>query len=122
MVVYPRKLWVATGWSKAVTNRFTYHDKKALEDVSNTADACTYEVIDSRTKEYGYLIVFYDMDTYRDAGCKLVEDIAHEATHAMASTCKELHIVMDEANDEPMAYLTGWIANRCWHTLQKEIK
>lgn len=117
MQIYPRKLWVATGWGKEVTSRFKNIDGSELEDVSSKAYAETYDVEDKRSGHYGILIVFNDIGDRN--GSQIVKDISHESVHAMTRLFRVASIFPDIDNDEPMAYLVGWAAQCCWKTLQK---
>lgn len=119
MNIYPRKLWVATGWGKEITSKFKYRDGCELDDCTKTCDAVTYDVQNKISKSYGILIVFFDSE--RMGGSKLVGNISHECVHAMTGVFMATGIKPDADNDEPMAYLVGWAAECCWKTLQKAI-
>lgn len=121
MTIYPRKLWVATGWGKETPRRFTYDDGETeLEDVGENYGAATYGVCERKDGCYGVLIVFKNTPSYEN-GSEVIEDVSHESVHAAGRTFKELGVRADYDNDEPMAYLVGWVAKCCWFTLSKEI-
>lgn len=45
------------------------------------------------------------------------EIIAHEVTHIVNLIFKDSKIKLDEYNDEPQAYLAGWVAKQCYKHL-----
>ena len=46
--------------------------------------------------------------------------IAHEITHLVNYILKDFHIKHDFDNDEPQAYLTGWIADKIYFAKDKK--
>jgi len=44
----------------------------------------------------------------------LLNTIAHEATHAAAFICERHEIDLNASRSEPLAYLSGWIAEWLW--------
>lgn len=119
MNIYPRKLWVATGWGKELNSKFESFGGGELEDCSDRAEAATYYVKDKRTGYYGFLIVFNKPE--KMSGSEIVKNISHECVHAMTGVFEATGIKPDAGNDEPMAYLVGWAAECCWKTLQKVV-
>lgn len=47
-----------------------------------------------------------------DASCMDVSTIAHEATHIANLVFKHAGVIFDKDNDEPLAYLIGWISGQ----------
>jgi hypothetical protein len=45
--------------------------------------------------------------------------IAHEAVHLVNHIFRDRHMLLDTENDEPQAYLTGWINNEIYKALKK---
>lgn len=121
MNIYPRKLWVATGWGDAITRRFVSDDenRSELADVGDGYGAATYAVQERKTGLYGSLVVFKDVGDI--GGSQIVANIAHESLHAMSNVFRDVCVEADYDNDEPMAYLVGWCAKCCWKTIQKVV-
>lgn len=104
--VYPRRLWVAVGG--------TFKDIKALFMTMENAElelpidclAVTYVVQTKDDNKYlGHLIWFpsaKDMTT---------KNITHEAFHASSDLFCLLGCEMRYDNQEPFAYLVGWVAD-----------
>jgi hypothetical protein len=107
-VIYPRKLWIVKGCEKKFINdRFVERlgEEIALyDDERNEAD-CTVicDVILKETEECGYL-VYIQSDLS-------IGQIAHEAVHVAVGLFKDIGAYLDPDNQEPFAYLVGWIAD-----------
>lgn len=119
MNIYPRKLWVATGWGKELNSKFETFGGGELDDFTETCAAATYKVTDKRTGYYGLLIAFNKPEKMK--GSEIVKNISHECVHVMTGVFEATGIKPDADNDEPMAYLVGWAAECCWNTLQKVV-
>lgn len=44
--------------------------------------------------------------------------IAHEIVHLVSAICEFVHMKFDFDNDEPVAYLTGWLSNEIYKALK----
>lgn len=119
--IYPYKLWVCTDFKEA-KKRFQYKNNKELEDfLLDDSLAVTYcSVEEKRTKDFGFAVVMLsNLKTL--GGSKIVEIISHEASHVATGIFAELGIHLDGNNDEPYAYLIGYISSCIWKTVSKII-
>lgn len=126
LTIYPCNLWVCTDFEEA-KKRFRYkNSKEELEGpLSDDCLALTLaltccSVEGKRTKDFGFAIVMLsDLKTL--GGSKIVEIISHEASHVATGIFAELGIHLDGNNDEPYAYLIGYISSCIWKTVSKII-
>lgn len=99
--IYPRKLWVAVGVPYAVI-------KDMFEDVEPMDESTDAQVTHTRRLKPdikgGILIRFENRKTLT------VANITHEATHAATEIFSYVGAYPDPKNQEPFAYLCGWIA------------
>ena len=119
--IYPCKLWVCTDFKEA-KKRFRYEDNnKEIESLSNDCLAVTYGWLKEKgTKDLGLaVVVLSDLKTL--GGSKIVEIISHEASHVANRIFDWIGIRLDANNDEPYAYLIGYITSCIWKTVSKII-
>ena len=103
--IYPRKLWVSVGAStEELQERFGKEDIK--EDLDDSYYAETYSVQQKEPLLGGVLIRFQDLKAMSP------ENMTHEATHAALEIFDYCDCRIDVENQEPFAYLVGWIV-RC---------
>lgn len=99
--IYPRKLWVAVGVPYAVI-------KDMFEDVEPMDESTDAQVTHTRRLKPdikgGILIRF------ENRKAMTVANITHEATHAAMEIFSYVGAYHDPKNQEPFAYLCGWIA------------
>ena len=83
--------------------------KKYGLEGTETFDGCffTKHSKDGHTK---YVIAFF--------GKASPSAIAHEAVHVVNQIFKDRYIKLDIDNDEPQAYLLGWVVEKCHETLK----
>lgn len=119
--IYPCKLWVCTDF-KEFKKRFRYkNSNKEIEPIPDDCLAATYcSVEEKRTKEFGFAVVVLP-DLKNLGGSKVVEIMSHEASHVATRTFAWLNINFDVYNDEPYAYLIGYISSCIWKTVSKII-
>lgn len=100
--IYPRLLWVVIGEKKgaAISDRFDY-----IQDMDETTDADVIEAYDKISKKGGILIRFESKKAARSYSI-----VAHEASHAAMEIFRYVDAECDTENQEPFAYLVGWIA------------
>lgn len=91
------------------SNRERVAKKYNIKEDMSTFSACMFS---SPTKD-GY--TRYVMSFF---GKTEPSVIAHEAVHAVNSIFVDRYIKLDPLNDEPQAYLLGWIVSRCHKTLK----
>lgn len=100
--IYPRLLWVAVGVPYAVI-------KDMFEDVAEMEENADSQVDHTRrTKpdvKGGVLIRFENRRAMTQA------NITHESMHAAMEIFHYVGAYPDPKNQEPFAYLCGWIAN-----------
>ena len=121
LTIYPCKLWVCTDF-KEFKNRFrNRNSNNEIEDLPDDYDAVTYGLLKGkRTKDLGFaVVVLCDLKTL--GGSKIVEIISHEASHVANRIFDWLGIRLDANNDEPYAYLIGYITSCIWKTVSKII-
>ena len=102
--IYPRKLWVAVGASREeLQERFG----DELKELDEGCDADTVVVQQKEPLLGGVLIRFENLADIR------TNNIAHEATHAALVIFDFIGGRIDYYNQEPFAYLVGWVAKCC---------
>jgi len=90
------------------TNDFKAVIKKyGLDKSSSECDAFVFRI--ETKKRLRYFAVFKKHN---------VSNIAHEAVHIVSDIFRDGGIIPDVKNDEPQAYLTGWVANKIHKTLK----
>lgn len=103
--IYPRLLWVTYGCPTAVLKDM-FRDN--IQDMDKTSNA---DVINCRRMKPdvrgGILIRF------RRKSDMTMENIAHEAVHAALDIFDYVEARISSDNQEPFAYLVGWIADCC---------
>ena len=106
--IYPRKLWVVKGGDvDSLKDMFTQTDGKELDfkEVSQClAITCNVMMKDER-RLLGELIYFTSAKQMN------AENISHESAHAAMDILGDIGAEVDIENQEPFAYLAGWIAD-----------
>lgn len=99
--IYPRRLWVAVGAPFAVI-------KDMFDDVEEMEENADAQVDHTRRMKPdvkgGVLIRFVNRKAMTQS------NITHEATHAAMEIFHYVGAYPDPKNQEPFAYLCGWIA------------
>lgn len=112
--IYPRLLWVTYGCPTAVLKDMFGNE---AQDMDKTANA---EVINCRRMKPdvrgGVLIRF------RNKKEMTMENIAHESAHAALEIFDYVNARISSDNQEPFAYLVGWIADCCNKVKKGEAK
>lgn len=104
--IYPQTLWVSVCASTKELNEF-FSD---MDDMDDDAIATTYSVCKASSKELGVLIRFRNrLDITPSV-------VAHESTHAAMKIYEYVGAEVDMDNQEPFAYLVGWIADCIWQS------
>ena len=98
--IYPRLLWVVIGETKGadISDRFD------VPDMDDCADARVDIAGDKITGKGGILVRF------RSRKAATIGTIAHESVHAAMEIFRYVDAECDTENQEPFAYLVGWIA------------
>ena len=103
--IYPRKLWVSVGAStEELQEKFGKDD---IKDFDESYYAETKAVQQKEPLLGGVLIRFQDLKAMT------TENIAHEAAHAAIEIFNYCDCRIDVDNQEPFAYLVGWVAKCC---------
>lgn len=111
--IYPRKVWVMVQPTLEEINRY-FHTRDGKDIyLSDTAVATVIPLYMKSNKCMGELIRISFPDKIR------VGDIAHEALHAAIDICYDVGIDTSYNDQEPVAYLTGYIANFVNEVLNK---
>ena len=118
MDIYPRTLYIVKGKDKKKViqdNFMARNGDDLIFDDDTTTDACVWSVIEKNRNTHGFLVwICRHADT---------DEIAHESTHVAFETFRDIGGVADEDNQEPFAYLVGWIAKQIKNALNyKETK
>lgn len=102
--LYPRKVWVVVGMSvEEISRRFSTRNNNDVY-LSDTAIATVISVNRRTDNRMGELIRISQVD-YMTVGA-----IAHESLHAAMDICSDLGINPTYEEQEPLAYLVGYIA------------
>lgn len=118
--VYPFPLVVA-GDKDYVRKSYKYPDGTEITDGNGMSCASTMLVKDR--KDRMCVLVYIDVEYHKDKELsEIVDTIAHEATHAADYYFRELGIKHDLYNNEPYAYLVGWIAGIAWDTFKDKFE
>ena len=103
--IYPRRLWVSVGASvEELQEKF---GKVDIKDIDDSCYADTYSVQQKEPLLGGTLIRF------KELAAMTTENIAHEATHAALVIYDYIGGRIDYYNQEPFAYIVGWVAKCC---------
>lgn len=115
--IYPRRLWVIKGGLLGdIKNMFSQRDGKELDVGDEDYDALTYSVMLKETKKFGELIWFPDETSIEQ------EKVTHESAHAAMDMFRDIGADVDTDNQEPFAYLAGWIADCIDQVVQNRFK
>lgn len=117
-VIYPRKLWVLKGGTgEMIKEHFTNTDKSELvinKEIGDEFDGMVFQV---EFKDNGFLGSLVWIADNVDAG-----EVAHEAVHVAMDIMSDIGFVFDPNNQEPLAYMTGWVADCIWQVKTGKFK
>ena len=113
MGIYPRTLFIIKGnVSKSVyDDNFTDREgNKLVTDFKGSNNgSCMWSIIERKTKKYGYLVRLHRIEHKGD--------LAHEAVHVALETFRDIDAEVDLNNQEPFAYLVGWVTKQLYNAL-----
>ena len=112
MGIYPRTLFIVKGKDKRKVIQDNFMARNCSDlifDEDTTTDACTWEVIERKSNTHGFLVWLYNNIN--------TDVIAHESTHVAFETFRDIGGIADEDNQEPVAYLVGWVAKQIKNAL-----
>ena len=103
--IYPRKLWVSVGAStEELQEKFGKDDIKDFDE-SYYAEA---KAVQQKEPLLGGVLI-----RFQDLKAMTTENIAHEAVHAAIEIFDYCDCRIDVDNQEPFAYIVGWVAKCC---------
>lgn len=105
--LYPRVLYVTKGNvnKKVYRDNFMSRNGDDLNlDFNGEDGSCTWSVIEKNSNTYGYLVRLHRVQGNND--------LAHEATHVALELFRDIGAEVDIDNQEPFAYLVGWIVKQ----------
>ncbi len=109
LTIYPRKLWVIKKPTKLfLLENFEHSDGTPIElgDLTDYRAAVYQKCRFVQSRKLGSLVVLCEKLTPRD--------VAHEAVHVALDILDDLGVFVDPSNQEPFAYLVGFVAD-CIH-------
>lgn len=111
-MIYPRLVWVVIGEKSAAPLREHFED---LNDMEESTAAEVVSVFDNCSKKGGVLIRFESKRAARN-----INYVCHESTHAAIEIFNYVGALVEPQNQEPFAYLVGWIAQCVKEAVQSE--
>lgn len=103
-VIYPRKIWIATGDIDEVVSHFEYLDGTPIESKEKGFFGVTFSnVTDKEHTKLGVLMYFRHIEKPSQA--------MHEAIHAANRIFDDLGITYTLCDDEHFAYFVQWICD-----------
>ncbi len=102
--VYPRKIWVSVATPLEELNEFF---ESKYDDMDESEDATVSVNRRMNPVPMGGVLI-----RFKNKGAMNVETITHEAIHAALEVFDYVGAIVDTKNQEPFAYLCGYIA-RC---------
>ena len=118
MGIYPRKMYIVKGRNsgKVITDNFKGRNDLEINTADCSQDKCdVWDVVEKESLDKGFLIWLRLPPT--------IEDYAHEAVHVAFGTFTDISAEVDADNQEPFAYLVGWIAKQIKNALNyKKLK
>lgn len=109
--IYPRLLWVMIGGAeKDISERFTHPDHSEI-DFSGYVGHNNAICFQARNRDSGLLgeFIWFIQRRY----C-VAPTMAHEAVHAALDICDDVGVEVNADNQEPFAYLVGWITREIY--------
>lgn len=103
--IYPRLIWVCYSADTASLKEMFGDDIKDMDENANAEVQCV--VRQKPSKKGGVLIRF------RTKADMTTDIIAHESVHAAIHIFDYTECCISNDNQEPFAYLVGWIADCC---------
>ena len=120
--IYNKDLVVCNAYVsvKQIIKRYTYCDGKEIQENDfNDIDACCMLCIDKNTKKLVEIIYLCKCDAKMKDKAEVTDIIAHESVHAAMDIYNYISASVDLGNQEPFAYLVGYIANCVYKTYSK---
>ena len=108
--IYPRLVWVAINPSRSELEKFFGRYATTIKDLEENCDAQCWATGREYPDQRGGVLVIFESKKAMNA-----ENIAHEATHLAMMIFEYVGAIPNINDQEPFAYLVGWIA-RCINT------
>ena len=119
-VIYPRKIWITYDATVEELNKrfpegFVENDNHIpFKEIDESSYATVYATRETEPKEEaGFLIRFSKKESMTTA------NITHESIHCASGIFRYIGADIDNVNDEPFAYLCGFIAKCCQEVYDK---
>ena len=112
--IYPRLLWVTYGCPTAVLKDM-FGDEAT--DMPKNADAETVVCQRKKPDVRGGVLIRFE-----NKAAMTTKNIAHEAVHAALDIFDYVEARISSDNQEPFAYLVGWIADCCQQVKTGKVK
>lgn len=103
--IYPRRIWITYDSSTAALQDIFGKD---VEDMAQDTEACVQSVQRQKPTKLGGVLI-----RFRNKAAMSVQNIAHECSHAAIEISSYCDCRIHDENQEPFAYLVGWIADCC---------
>lgn len=116
-VIYPRKLWVVKGGNSDLIKRhFTdaYDSEIKIDEIGDGFDGMAMKVRSKAEGTYGSLVWIISNAN--------IGIISHEASHAAMDILSDIGFKLDDKNQEPLAYMIGWITDCIWQVKTGKFK
>ena len=111
--IYPRLVWVAINPSRSDLEKFFGRYATAIKDMDETYDAqCWATGREFPDQRGGVLVIF------KSKVAMTADTMAHEATHLAMMIFDYVGATPNINDQEPFAYLVGWIT-RCINVAKK---
>lgn len=110
--IYPRKLWITVSAPYEVI-------KKEFEDVAPMIENADAQVDSTRRLEPG-MVRGGVLIRFENKQAMTIPNITHEAFHAAMEIYDYIEAYPDSKNQEPFAYLCGWIA-KCIEEVKNKV-
>lgn len=107
LYIYPRKIWICIGGTQEGIKQHLHSLERTELDFTHLAsfNACVFQCRSKATDNIGELIWFPHKKSVTYG------IVAHEAIHAALDVCADIDLRIDAMNQEPFAYLVGYIAD-----------
>lgn len=103
--IYPRRVWVTVGADTACLRDMFGDDIKDMDQYANAEVQC---VTRKKPSSVGGVLI-----RFKTKADMTTDIIAHESVHAAIHIFDYAECCISTDNQEPFAYLVGWIADCC---------
>ena len=111
--IYPRLVWVAINPSRSELEKFFGRYATTIKDLDESTDAQCWETGREYPEQRGGVLAIFE-----SKAAMTVETMAHEAVHLAMMIFDYVGAEANIKDQEPFAYLVGWIT-RCMNVAKK---